>query len=176
MSRARVRGWMPSALWVLFAALWPRPCAAQTAVGVDLSAARASPQPWGLAIDLRAGTRFGLPRSFIVHSLIIQPEVIVGQRIFAAWSDHPVDVERLGAGLRLGWLFSYVEPFAFAHASAAFGPHGDGTLFDYGFALDARFPHGTLGIHFIRERLTIVDGSARPCLFGLHYETRGFWL
>ena len=125
---------------------WPRHASSQVAVGVDAGATYEPSVGWGLGFDGRLGYRFGLPREAILHSLIMQVEAIAGQMFLAPWAN-PVAVERFGGGLRLGWLLDEVEPFAFAHISAAANPNGWGYLGDVGGALDWRLRTFSLGLH-----------------------------
>jgi hypothetical protein len=164
------RVWMAAGAAMLLA--WPRHASAQVAVGVDAGATYEPRVGWGLGFDGRLGYRFGLPREAILHSLIMHVEAIAGQMFLAPWAN-PVAVERFGGGLRLGWLLDEVEPFAFAHISAAADPNGWGYLGDVGGALDWRLRTFSLGLHATHSWLSLVDGNRQVWEFGPHVEVRG---
>jgi hypothetical protein len=148
---------------------------AQYALGGDVSAVRGDANGvWGLGIDGRFGYRFGLPRAWIWHSLIMQLEAVAGYEHMLSGA-RDVDVGRLGGGGRLGLLLGAFEPFAFAHITVADAPAGWGNLWDVGAALDWRLATFNVGVHAARSRLNVADEADLFWEFGLHSEFRGFW-
>jgi hypothetical protein len=153
---------------------WCRGAHAQWALGADGGGTQASASDdWGGAVDGRFGFRFGLPREFIIHTIICQPEVIVGYRSMPWASTH---VARFGGGGRLGLLVYGLEIFAFGHFSGADAAGSASYLGDVGAALDYRLQTWSFGYHYAREVLHAHGVENAFDNFGLHVEIRGYWL
>jgi hypothetical protein len=148
--------------------------AAQMAVGVDGSAVVITDSTrTGGAIDGRIGYRFGLPRSFIVHTVIFQPEAFVGYRYVPvdATADNAV---RFGAGGRIGFLLGRLEPFVFGHFGPSRGDSHWGYSGDFGGALDARFSFWSAGLHVDYDWLSLGGTPLGHYEVGPHVEARWF--
>lgn len=169
-----MRGILGGALALTVAVSWSGETTAQWAAGADVSAMKASDvKEWGGAADLRFGLRFGLPRAFIIHTIILQPEVIAGVRRLPPW-DADVTAYRVGGGGRIGATLGYVEPFGVAHFSGAEGDSHWGYLWDVGAAVDLRFTGSSLGVHWAHDWLHIAGAQEQFNNFGLHFEVRWF--
>lgn len=165
---------------------WPRQGSAQMVQAVDASGVLSTaekPGSAGVGVDTRFGYRGGFRDSWFDNVLIGQAEVIGGYRRIPGAAGM-VDVGRFGLGGRLGLLFGEVEPFLFAHFSAAAGSGGWGYLFDVGGALDWRLPFASLsgevgwvslGVHVNYNRLALADEQWKLVEIGPHVELREFW-
>jgi hypothetical protein len=160
---------------VLSVASYAGESAAQEAVALDGNMVFAkSNGEFGIGVDARAGYRTGLPRFLIVHSIILQPEAIAGYER-STDSEKDNGVGRLGGGLRLGILFGWLNPFAFAHVCAADAAGAWGHLEDLGGALDWRFPTHSFGVQYAHQWVHLSYGTPEYQVIGLHAEFRGFW-
>ena len=169
----RVSAFVSNAALAACIVSWSGTASAQWAVGADGDLTKQNGHAvYGGAFDARFGLRFGLPRAFIIHTLILQPELVVGYR-WLPWRSE--DVWRFGAGGRLGLLIRGIEPFFFGHVSGAVANGDGGYLGDFGAALDYRLPTWSFGYHYAREFIR-VHGVEEPFdRFGMHAEVRGFW-
>lgn len=147
---------------------------AQWAVGIDGNAGRSERGTWGGGGDARFGYRTGLPRSWIVHTIILQPEAILGYHLQPLSGD-AVCLVRLGGGGRIGLLLGYFEPFGYGHVNLAIADGYWGNLLDAGAALDFRLPTSSLGFHYTHGWLHTPHEDVELDEFGLHLEIRGFW-
>lgn len=147
---------------------------AQVAVGVDASAVKAE-RGWGAGGDVRFGARFGLPRAFIVHTVILQVETIGGYRRVPLSSD-ATDLARLGGGGRIGFRLGFFEPFGYGHFSLAVAQGYFGYFADAGAAADYRFRTMNVGAHYTHGWLHTEHDATELDEFGLHWEVRGYWL
>jgi hypothetical protein len=162
------------AIALAIAVAWPGEAAAQWAAGADVSGILpGGAKEWGAAADLRFGLRFGLPRAFIIHTVILQPELIAGYRRLPPW-DADVPAYRLGGGGRIGAMLGYLEPFAVGHFSAVDGSGNWGYLWDVGAALDFRFTGSSLGAHWTHDWLRVDGALGQFNEVGLHFEFRWF--
>jgi hypothetical protein len=106
------------------------------------------------AFDGRLGYRFGLPRSFHFHTVIFNPEIIVGYIDFRDRHGDETKMGRFGFGGRVGLSLGYFELFSLAHASPTWDLDSVHMLYDAGCAIDARaplsdgvWPHLSFGLH-----------------------------
>lgn len=153
-----------------------RLASAQAALGADLGATYGlDAHEFGQAADVHLGFRFGLWRASPIHAVIFQPEAIAGYRHLAGFGDARDDLHeaRIGAGLRLGCLCPYVEPFLLFHLNGAAGTRAFAPLYDFGLIVDWRFTGSSLGLHATYAVLRS-EGPERWVEFGPHFEYRWF--
>jgi hypothetical protein len=162
-----------SALLGLCVMAWSGGAPAQWAVAAEGGLTRKSDnEAWGAAVDGRFGVRFGLPREFIIHTLICQPELVVGYRSLP-WAG--ANAVRFGAGGRIGFLIAGLEPFAFGHYTAAEAGGDWGSVGDVGAALDYRLETWSFGYHYAREFVHVHHVNQAIDDLGIHVEIRGYW-
>lgn len=142
--------------------------------GLDVATLTGPGPGWGEAVDGRFGWRFGLPRAFLVHSVVLQVEAVAGYHRFAPWN-MGASIERIGGGGRVGYLFGWLEPFFVAHASVADAAGSAAYLVDCGGALDWRLPAWSVGGHYGHDWLGGRSGQSQWNELGLHVEVRGYW-
>lgn len=152
---------------------WSEVASPQWAVGADGGlTSKNNGDVWGAAVDGRFGVRFGLPREFIIHTLILQPELILGYRSLP-WTGG--EAVRFGGGGRIGFLIAGLEPFAFGHYTAAEAAGDWGSIGDVGAALDYRLQTWSFGYHYAREFVRVHRVDQPIDHLGIHVEVRGYW-
>ncbi len=142
----------------------------------------------GYGGDLRFGYRTGLGHASLIHTVIFQPEVVLGAMHLPSLAPavHYQNEARAGGGLRIGCLCGAdfttnaftLEPFVFGHLYSAFATSGSkfakpGLLYDLGGALDVHVAALSAGIHASYEHLNEKGRHSWPEL-GLHVEYRWF--
>lgn len=154
----------------------PEAAWAQLAAAIDANGAVDLHGGAGGGVDGRFGDRFGIPRGLFVHFLIFQPEIVVGwlDLRLRDRQDLAAQIGSVGGGLRVGILDASFEPFAYAHASAAFGGEGFGSLIDAGVALDLRLRGSSLGLHGSYSTLLAAGDHTAWFEVGPHFEVRWF--
>jgi hypothetical protein len=99
--------------------------------------------------SVRVGIRQGLPRAWLLHSVILEPEAIFTQYQPVSRNLDP-DLG-FGVGGRIGLLLNWLQPFGFVHGREVMTTNSGGwnPALDAGGALDLRLWTGTaIGCHF----------------------------
>jgi hypothetical protein len=155
-------------------AFWPRSAAAQAVFGLETPfVAERNTDQLGAGADLRFGYRIGVPRSWIVHNIAFQPELLAGYLNIPS-PDGRDNLVRFGGGGRIGVLIGALEPFVVGHISAAYGNSHWGHLGDFGGAADLRWSNGSVGAGATYGWIWVGDALRNVIEFGPHVEVHFF--